>query len=173
VGVVVELSEADYAEARGLADASMAKWGHVERVHYRTTLSGQLVGRMGEMAVFRWMEGQGGRPLACFRDADNDGLADVIEDEDYVEVKTWSEDTWVKWGRCVRPAQLPSLRRKANLIVWCFAWRLPNPAHRVTLAGWSRVEDIEALPITLTGPPEQQLANHQMPLDALRGMEEW
>ena len=72
-------------------------------------------------------------------------------------------------GRCVRPNQVASLERKADGIVWCF---VDERAQEVTIAGWSTVAEVAILPIVLTGPEGRLLENHQMPLDAMRPLEE-
>jgi hypothetical protein len=84
-----------------------------------------------------------------------------------VEVKTWDEQWWEGMGRCVTPRQVPALRRKADAIIWCSV-----NGNEVTLHGWSTLDDVEAQPVVLTGPAHHPVANHQVPADRLRPLDD-
>lgn len=69
----------------------------------------------------------------------------------------------------MRPGQVAALRRKAEGIIWCF---VDESQQQVCVAGWSTMEEVAALPVVETGPAGRTLANHQMPVGDMHGLDE-
>jgi hypothetical protein len=160
--VLVTLSEEEVAEANRFGDAT---WDLFKGRpgYYRNLQASHRKGKLGEIAVEEWATGLGLAVEAVFRDISQTSREDLVIGRIRVEVKTWDEQWWEGMGRCVTPQQLPALRRKADAIIWCSV-----DGNKVTLHGWSTLDDVEAQPVVLTGPAHHPVANHQVPTDRLR-----
>jgi hypothetical protein len=166
VSVLVSLDEEEVAEATRLADATYALFRN-HPGYYRNLRGSHLRGKLGEMAVAKWATALGFEVKPLFRDITLTSREDVVIGNLRVEVKTWDHATWTDMGRCVTPGQLGSLRRKADAILWCSV-----DGSDVTLHGWSTLDDVEAQPVTMTGPAHYPVANHQVPAVLLRPLED-
>ncbi len=164
--VVVSLTDDEVAEAIRLGDATWAMF-RGKPGHYRNLQTSHHKGKMGEIAVEKWATGLGRKVEPVFRDISQTSREDLVISGIRVEVKTWDDRWWEEMGRCVTPRQLPALRRKADVIIWCSV-----DGNEVTPHGWSTLNDVEARPVTLTGPAHHPVANHQVPADQLRQLDE-
>ena len=169
VAAQVSLTVDQIKAAGQLADESYATWKSV-RGHYRNTPKSHRIGKLGEVGFERWLESSEirGSIDPAFRDPGRAGEADVLVESIRLEIKTWDSQWWEPWGRCVTPQQLPSIRRKADKLVWCH-W--DEARSLLTVEGWSAVDDIAALPITMTGPNTRQVANHQLHVNQIRSLD--
>jgi hypothetical protein len=139
--------------------------------HYRNLERSHRVGKLGEVAVEQWLRSQGFDPDAAYKDPSREREPDLIVETRGVEVKSWRPETWIEWGRCVTPAQMPGMERKAQAIVWTVVEDELDPA-RVEVAGWSSPEEVAATELRPTGPPRKPIMNHQVDLDELRDLSE-
>lgn len=165
---LLTLTDDQIAEATALAEATYERWKSAPG-YYRNTLSSHRKGKLGEVAVDAWASANGLRVEAWYRDPTQERNADVRLNLQRFDVKTWDVSTWEAMGRCVRPGQVAALRRKAEGIVWCF---VDERQRQVCLAGWSTIDEVAALPVVETGPAGRTLANHQMPLGSMHGLDE-
>jgi hypothetical protein len=138
--------------------------------HYRNLPRSHLVGKLGEMAVDKWLQSEGFDPDAAYKDPEREGEPDLIVAGNGLEVKTWRAETWPDWGRCVTPYQLKGIEKRAVAIVWVIVddEREPVPAE---LPGWSTPQDAPGVETRMTGPESRQVLNHQVEPDALRDLE--
>ena len=164
----VELSSSQLAEATELGLATHARWSDYKG-HYPNKPDVHLRGKIGEVAVEQWAKNQGLAATSWFRDESRERDADLLIGDCRVEVKTWNGTGWKDWGRCVRPEQLSALERKADAILWCYITQSKETTV-VTLAGWSKLADVKATPVTTTGPPGNRLTNHQLGQSELRDL---
>jgi hypothetical protein len=136
--------------------------------HYRNLEKSHRLGKLGEVAVARWATEAGVQPIErMYEDGSREREADLLLGKVRVDVKTWSASTWPAWGRCVATAQLTALKRKADAIIWTFAEERGGQV-RVTVVGWSTMQDIEAAPVKPTGPQHAPVINHQVEPDKIR-----
>jgi hypothetical protein len=176
----IELSITDVQWAAETARASFARW-QSQRGHYNNRLNSHFKGKLGELAVEKFLLDQNLKLDSHFRFADREKLADiVVKIRGYnkvlrVEVKTWSGNYWHDLGRCISVDQFPDLKRKADVVVWCVTdidtpTDPPNPA-TILLAGWSTMDEISMAPIRLTGYDNmRKVENHQLGEAGLRDM---
>lgn len=166
----VELSVEEGRDARELAAATYEKYRR-EAGHYRNLERSHFLGKLGEVAVEKWLSSQGLQPEPIYRDADRDAEADLGVSAQGIEVKTWRPSTWDEWGRCVTPAQARRMADKSDAIVWAIADDEADPI-TVEIVGWSTLEDVLATDIRLTGPSYKPVANHQIELNHIRPLDE-
>jgi hypothetical protein len=174
----VEVPAADVHWAVEMACASLARWKE-QRGYYTNRLNSHFKGKLGELAVERFLLDQSLKLDSHFRFPDREKLADiVVKLRGYakilrLEVKTWSRDYWRELGRCIAVDQFPDLKKKADAVVWCVVGAnaaMDAPA-KVLLAGWSTMDEIAKAPTQFTGLDNmRKVENHQLAETDLRGM---
>ncbi|MCJ7433099.1 MAG: hypothetical protein MUO77_06385 [Anaerolineales bacterium] len=159
----VELTIEDVQWATEIARSSFARWAS-QPGYYNNRLGSHFKGKLGELAVEKFLLDQKLQLDSHFRFSDRENLSDiVVKINRYktiarLEVKTWSSNYWRDLGRCVAVEQYPDLKKKADIIIWCLVnvvdikKVLENPMPlKVTLAGWSKIGEVAKAPIRLTG----------------------
>lgn len=139
------LTGAQIADALALARSSHLVWARRNGVYGSNSLRMHEIGKLGEFSVADWFEIRGYEVRRRFRGAngDSDVVAFYGDRALRIEVKSWSDRTWVSNGRMVSGKQLDALIAKADLIVWC---QIPDPGNgrKVILEGWSLVTEMLA-----------------------------
>lgn len=143
-----------------LAEASFQKYSKVFG-HYRNTSNSHLVGRLGEFATYIHLDKKNLDPVPHFLDINKDRECDIGSKVGRIEVKTWSIQHWEQWGRCVSVGQYPSIKKKADVILWCTAEEIESDTPKVQFRGWSEVSDIEKQEAKMTGVEGRQIHNYQ------------
>jgi hypothetical protein len=166
----IELPVVDVKWAVEIARTSFARWEN-QRGYYNNRLNSHFKGKLGELAVERFLLNQNLKLDSHFRFHDREKLADiVVKLRGYkkilrLEIKTWSGDYWRELGRCISVDQFPDLKKKADVVVWCVAdvnATTDAPA-KVLLAGWSTMDEIAKAPIRFTGLDNmRKVENHQL-----------
>jgi hypothetical protein len=167
----IELPVANVQWAAETARSSFARW-ESQRGYYNNRLNSHFKGKLGELAVEKFLLDQKLKLDSHFRFADRENLADiVVKIHGYkkilrLEVKTWSRDYWKDLGRCISVDQFPDLKKKADVVVWCVtdADAIAGTAApiKILLAGWSTMDEISKAPIRLTGLDNmRKIQNHQ------------
>lgn len=168
--VVVELTEDEVGEAKDMAAATYGRYAG-QAGYYRNLPRSHLLGKLGEVAVERWLRSEGLEPDPAYRDPARDTEPDFLLNGQGVEVKTWRPDTWNEWGRCVTPAQASGIARKSRAIVWAVAEDEDDPV-TVELVGWSTPQDVISTDPRPTGPAYRPVMNHQVRVDDVRDLAE-
>ena len=140
--------------------------------HYRNTVSSHLVGHLGEFAAFIWLRDNGFEPVAAFSDDTKDKEADILTNVGRIEVKTWSERYWDKWGRCVSVSQYASIKRKADFIFWLSVDEVESETPKVQFRGWCEVGIFEGMAPIMTGDAGREVRNYQLDSAQLNPVEE-
>jgi hypothetical protein len=156
----IELPTPDVQWATETARSSFAKW-ESQRGYYNNRLNSHFKGKLGELAVEKFLLNKKLKLDSHFRFPNRENLADiVVKIRSYkkilrLEVKTWSKDYWQELGRCISVEQFPDLKKKADLVIWCVTDAdavADNTAPvKVLLAGWSTMDEISKAPIKFTG----------------------
>ena len=167
----IELSIADVQWAENVARSSFAKW-ESQQGYYNNRLNSHFKGKLGELAVEKFLLDQKLKLDSHFRFQDREKLADiVVKAKGYkkvirLEVKTWSSNYWQNLGRCIAVDQYSDLKKKADMIVWCLVDEkqiLDASASipvKVILAGWSKIDEVLKAPIKLTGLDNMRKVNN-------------
>ncbi len=174
----IELPVPDVQWAAETARASFSRW-ESQRGYYNNRLNSHFKGKLGELAVERFLLGQNLKLDSHFRFPDRENLADiVVKIRGYkkilrIEVKTWSRDYWQELGRCISVDQFPDLKKKADAVVWCVtdadATVDAHSSVKVLLAGWSTMDDISKAPVQFTGLDHmRKVENYQLTETDLR-----
>ena len=142
-----------------LAEASFQKYSKVFG-HYRNTANSHLVGRLGEFAAYLHLDMNKLEPIPHFLDISKDRECDIDSKVGRIEVKTWTAVHWQDWGRCVSVNQYPSVRKKADVILWCTADEIESETPKIEFKGWSEVASIEGLEPKMTGAEGRQIHNY-------------
>jgi hypothetical protein len=157
------------------AELSIAKWAQRDG-YYNNRTTSHFTGKLGELAVEKYLLAQNQKIDSHFRFAERENLCDlVIKLNRYkkicrIEVKTWSANYWADLGRCIAVEQYPELQKKADVVLWCVIQtesidglaKNPQPV-LVSLAGWSRVDEISNAEIKHTGVGEmRKVKNYQL-----------
>ncbi len=184
--VEIPLTIEDAAWAIDSAKSSIEKWSEREG-YYNNRLASHLTGKLGELAVEKYLLENGYKLDSHFRFPDRENLSDiVVKLRGYsrirrLEVKTWSANYWAELGRCISVEQYPDLKKKADIILWCVAGLkdveplLKDPQElKVSLAGWSTVAEITNAPVKDTGiGGMRKVKNYQLLETDLRSMSEF
>lgn len=77
---------------------------------------------------------------------------------------------WQNLGRCVAVNQMPDIRAKADVVIWCVTPQSIVPGVSVEIVGWNTVAEIARLPPVCTGlvVGNRQVHNHQVPIEQVR-----
>ncbi len=181
----VSLTIEDVKWAVSTARSSIEKWSTREG-YYNNRTASHLNGKLGELAVEKYLLDAGCKIDSHFRFPERENLSDiVVKVKKYtqvcrLEVKTWSANYWPELGRCIAVDQYPVLKKKADRILWCVIDStsaeelLKTPtALQVSLAGWSSIGDVSEAPIQNTGIGEmRKVNNYQLSQSALHPIEE-
>jgi hypothetical protein len=165
----IELSIADVQWAAETARSSFERW-ESQQGYYNNRLNSHFKGKLGEIAVEKFLLDQKLKLDSHFRFVDRENLADiVVKINRYkkvvrLEVKTWSKNYWQDLGRCIAVDQYPDMKKKADMIVWCQVDEkqildMPAPV-KILLAGWSKIEEVVNAPIKLTGLDNMRKVNN-------------
>jgi len=158
----IELPIANVQWATDTARSSFERW-ESQQGYYNNRLNSHFKGKLGELAVEKFLLDQKLKLDSHFRFADRENLADiVVKIRGYkkvlrLEVKTWSRNYWQDLGRCIAVDQYPDLKKKADIVIWCvtnadaLADTTRPAAVKVLLAGWSKMDEIPKASIRLTG----------------------
>ena len=176
----IELSIAEVQWAAETARASFERW-ESQQGYYNNRLNSHFKGKLGELAVEKFLLNQKLKLDSHFRFADREKLADlVIKIKGYnkiarLEVKTWSLNYWQDLGRCIAVDQYPDLKKKADFIIWCLMDEKQildaTAPVKVLLAGWSKMDEVLNAPIKLTGKDNmRKVNNYQLNESDLREM---
>ncbi len=182
--VQIALDVEDVKWAIDTAMSSIEKWSQRDG-YYNNRLASHLTGKLGELAMERYLLENRLKLDSHFRFSERENLCDlVVKIKNYsqvrrLEVKTWSAAYWADLGRCIAVAQYPILKKKADLIIWCVVEPvdldalLKNPIGvTVSLAGWSTVGEIRSAPIKRTGAGDmRKVENYQLEEGDLRPMQ--
>jgi hypothetical protein len=165
----IELSVADVQWAADTARASFERW-ESQQGYYNNRLNSHFKGKLGEIAVEKFLLDQKLKLDSHFRFADREKLADlVVKIKGYnkiarLEVKTWSHNYWQELGRCIAVDQYPDMKKKADFIIWCLLDEKQildaSTPVKIILAGWSKIEDVLNAPIKLTGKDNMRKVNN-------------
>lgn len=159
----VELSTEDVIWAIQIAQESISRW-EGQRGYYNNRLESHFTGKLGELAVEKFLLAGNFKIDSHFRFSERENLADIVvkinryKKVKRVEVKTWSEQYWQELGRCISVEQYLGLKNKSDLIIWCMVNEdevkeltdFPKPIN-VNLAGWSDLADVLNAPVKKTG----------------------
>lgn len=152
-----------------LADNSFAKYQNV-RGHYRNSYSSHLVGKIGELAAFIWLRDEGFNPQLNVIDPKADKLCDIETDIGRVEVKTWKAKHWDDLGRAITVSQLASIKKKADLVLWCVADDV-EAEPTVEIKGWNPVDVLDKNEPLMTGAIGRQVFNYQIAVDDISSLD--
>ncbi len=165
----IELSIDHVQWAAETARASFERWEN-QQGYYNNRLNSHFKGKLGELAVEKFLLDQKLKLDSHFRFADREKLADlVIKIKGYnkiarLEVKTWSHHYWAELGRCIAVDQYPDLKKKADIIIWCLVDEKQildaSAPVKVLLAGWSKIDEVLNAPIKLTGKDNMRKVNN-------------
>jgi len=165
----IELPVADVQWAADTARASFERW-ESQQGYYNNRLNSHFKGKLGEIAVEKFLLDQKLKLDSHFRFADRENLADlVVKIKGHnkiarLEVKTWSLNYWQDLGRCIAVDQYPDMKKKADVIVWCLLDEKQildaSTPVKVILAGWSKIDEVLKAPIKLTGLDNMRKVNN-------------
>jgi len=167
----IELSIADVHWAAETARSSFERW-ESQQGYYNNRLNSHFKGKLGEIAVEKFLLDQKLKLDSHFRFSDREKLADiVVKISGYkkiarLEVKTWSKNYWLDLGRCIAVDQYPDLKKKAGVIVWCVADEKQisdasaSAPVTVLLASWSKMDEVLSAPVKLTGLDNMRKVNN-------------
>jgi hypothetical protein len=164
----------DYPQVLYAYKAAGAKARYFRKLLKKTALypnhpQGHFVGRLGEMAAYRWFKENGLGPKANFHFERNDlPDIDLYRTKQRVEVKSWRAFQFDELGCAVHLGQFARIMEKADVLVWASVKVERYERYDtvdVELAGWNYVDDLqEARPVNLGGFENIQLPRAQVRL---------
>ena len=168
----IEIPGPDVQWAAETARLSLVRWEN-QRGYYNNRMNSHFKGKLGELAVEKFLLDRKLKLDSHFRFADREKLADiVVKIRGYnkvlrLEVKTWSRNYWQELGRCISVEQFPDLKKKADVVIWCVTdvdaiANVPAPV-KVLLAGWTKMDEIARVPAKFTGLDNmRKVENYQL-----------
>jgi hypothetical protein len=179
----ISINPEDVRWAAESAKISSEHWSQ-QVGHYTNSLTSHFKGKLGELAVEKFLLEKGYKLDSHFRFPDRENLSDiVIKIRNYsevcrLEIKTWDKRYWSELGRCIAVDQYEKIKKKADQIIWCivqaddFDSLLTAPASvNITLMGWSWTADVVNAPIRLTGTDKmRKVENYQLDENDLHPM---
>lgn len=166
----IELTAEQAAKARELGEATYERY-KTAGGHYRNIKRSHILGKLAEVGVEQWLRAQAFDPDPAYRDLDREADPDLIVGSVGIEVKSWRPATWDEMGRCVTPAQLKTIEKKAAAVVWCVVDDERDPP-LIGLAGWSKPSDVACTEVRPTGPDYRPVLNHQVEIGDIRPLVE-
>lgn len=180
------LDASDVRWAVESASTSLARWSG-QAGYYPNQFSSHFKGRLGELAVEKYLLQNGRRLDSHFRFVERENLCDLVIKLDNssnlrrVEVKTWDALYWPELGRCISVEQYPNLKKKADVILWCVVAAgaadrqlKQTEGEAVLLIGWSTLLEISSAPIRETGVGKmRKIRNYQLGENDVHTMEEF
>lgn len=171
----ISLTALDVHWAAESARLSAERWSQ-QSGHYPNYLSSHFKGKLGELAVEKFLLENGYQLDAHFRYPERENLGDIVvkirrySEVCRLEVKTWDKRYWSDLGRCIAVDQYEKIKKKADQIIWCVVQvedleTLLNSSAsvHVSLIGWSWVSDVKNAPIRFTGTDNmRKIENHQL-----------
>jgi hypothetical protein len=171
----ISINPEDVRWAAESAKISSEHWSQ-QAGYYNNYLHSHFKGKLGELAVEKFLLEKGYQLDSHFRFADRENLSDIVikirrySEVCRLEVKTWDARYWAELGRCIAVDQYEKIKKKADQIVWCvaeagdFEALLKSPAPiSIALMGWSWVADVVNAPIRLTGIDKmRKVENYQL-----------
>jgi hypothetical protein len=115
----ISLDIKDVHWAADSATLSAERWSQ-QAGRYTNYLTSHFKGKLGELAVEKFLLEKGYKLDSHFRFADRENLSDiVIKVRGYrevcrVEVKTWDARYWAELGRCIAVDQYEKIKKKAD-----------------------------------------------------------
>jgi hypothetical protein len=169
----ITLTAAHVVEAKSLARATYEKYASMPG-YYNNRPDSHLKGKLGELAVEAALREANTSFDSAFRDPERDRDSDIIVQSARLEVKTWSDLYWDSMGRCIAVGQLPTLKRKADFIVWCSTSYRDEEEALVKIYGVTPVDRVEFEPRRLTGPTHgRQVDNYQVEATSISDFEDF
>ena len=160
----IQLEPDDIFAANELADGTYQKYKD-HPGHYRNLLSSHIIGKLGEMAAYKYFKQNHKDVTPHFLYEEQDQLCDITVDGIRWDIKTWNTKYWAFWGRAVSVNQLQLLVNKADKILWTSVD--PDNPQGVDIYGWNDVSEIAQFEPAWMGPEGRQVLNHQVPLDKM------
>ena len=158
----ITLTASQVVDAKSLAKATYEKYASLPG-YYNTRPDSHLKGKLGELAVEAALMDAHMTIDSAFRDPERDRDSDIIVQSVRLEVKTWSDSYWDSMGRCIAVGQLPTLKRKADFVVWCSTSYKDEEEATIKIYGLTPVDRIEFEPRRVTGPAfGRQVDNYQV-----------
>lgn len=117
------------------------------RAAYPNHPQGHFVGRLGEVACYKWLKSEGLTPQPNFMLEKND-VADItlFRTGLRIEVKSWRVSDYSDLGRAVSLKQLSAMMSRCDVLMWCAVgvreYKL-YPEVIVQIAGWSYMDDFQ------------------------------
>ncbi len=164
----IDLSDTDIEWARKSARHSHNRWAS-KAGHYSNKLGSHLLGKLGELAVGRFLERHQITFAPHFQHPEREKQCDLAASTVRIEVKTWRARYWPELGRCIAVNQRTQLEAKADVIVWCVVTVKEKTIQQIAIAGWSELADVWEAPIRQTGKGTmRKVENYQLAPSTLR-----
>jgi len=156
------------------AQKTFEKYENNAGAHYPNSLSSHLIGRLGEHAAaqfFKRLDPHNEVQETCLNPY-LDQEADLVTAYGRVEVKTWMDNTWSKYGGSVAVSQFERLQTKADAIMWQ-SLRFTSSGAVVTFWGFNWMDDFEGIDATRTVSEVVSLDVYRMPEESMRSLIEF
>lgn len=149
----ITLTTEQIAWCRNVASKRYSRNANNQYAKYENTESSHLVGTLGELGVCILLR-QEGIPDVKPNFHANDSLPDIEANGKKIEVKTWSDEHWAFFGRCIQEMQYEKVR-KMDYIIWASVWE-----STVVIHGYSYPWDFEYITPFEMGP--KKVLNRQI-----------
>ncbi len=175
----IQLGGHEYQKIEKLALARFEQSSRIYCAQYPNSLGTHIIGTSGEFAAVKGLQALNYDVIHESTTHQQGWGVDLTVNHCPVEVKTWSDVSWKKGGRCVTPDQLKKYQKKGvKAVLWLRAnthgryrdWSSKD-ARRLasvfgvsfTIEGWNSVNEIARVPAkNIQFSKGQPVRNHQI-----------
>ena len=120
IPLTYQIKSKEYEACLVEAQRTFEKYANNAGAHYPNSLSSHLIGRLGEHAAaqfFKRLDPHSPVEETCLNPY-LDQEADLVTLYGRIEVKTWMDNTWSRYGGNIAVSQYERLKTKADMIMW-------------------------------------------------------
>lgn len=153
------LNESEIEYARELANQKSAESGQ--------KLEAAFTGILGKICAEKFLAEYNWEIDSKFREQNNLAGCDLKISHLQITVRTWKEENWEEWGRCIPTEQKFSLPQNSDLIIWVTINSRDKNVALGSIQGFNWTTQISAWPEKQTGPSSETKENVQGPSEAV------
>ncbi|MHB1699083.1 MAG: hypothetical protein ACYCSN_02930 [Acidobacteriaceae bacterium] len=171
---VILLGKSEIEDAQRLASISYPIYAGNQDAPHENTQDKHCTGRWGELALEKHYRNNGFEVDSYFRE-NLDSHCDLrlrAGQIQRIEVKTFGSPFWHRCGRCVAVVQMERVTAKADVVIWCKAYKRSATQVEVEIMGYNTVAEVAATSPRRTKCGRHECLNYQVNQRDVRELDE-
>jgi hypothetical protein len=137
----------------------------------KQSLDAVSTGTKGKIAITNFLKEKGFEVQTKFQDPTDWDTSDLISNSIRMVVRSWKEQNWDDWGRCIPVDDVKKISNATDVVIWATVNDLSTGETIVTIRGFNWSSEAELWPTEITGPDTNKVRNHQNTVDDILPME--